>query len=129
VCRALGSEYQQMQARIAALPRDEGVRLLSVSFDREHDGAPQLQAYARANRADPRLWRVTVPASADGSRALLRALGVVVIPDGRGGFVHNGSIHLLDGNGTLRGVFTIDEWEHALDAARRLAAAGPGAGK
>lgn len=127
VCRALGSEFHRMQARLLALPRDEGVRLLSVSFDTGYDGVAQLQSYARRHRADSRLWAVTVPASADESRALLRALGVVVIPDGQGGFVHNGSIHLLDGDGTLRGVFALDEWEQALDAARRLAATRRGA--
>jgi len=126
MCRALGSEYARMQARLAAQADDDGVRLVSVSFDAAHDGVPELQAYARAHRADGRLWRVAAPTGADDAQALLRALGVVVVPDGEGGFVHNGAIHLLDGEGTLRGIFALDEWEQALEAAQRLAAARRG---
>ena len=50
----------------------------------------------------------------------MRSLGVVVIPDGMGGFVHNGSIHLLDGQGLLRGLYGYDGWPQALADARRL---------
>jgi protein SCO1 len=59
------------------------------------------------------------------SRALLRALGVVVVPDGSGGFVHNGAIHLLDGQGSLRALFDYTRWPEALAAARRVAEEAP----
>ena len=38
---------------------------------------------------------------------------MIVVPDGEGGYVHNGDIHLLDARGMLRGVFTLDQAEQA----------------
>lgn len=119
VCRALGSEYQQMQRQLAAQPA--AVRLVSVSFDVAHDTPPQLAAFGSTQHADPRWWTLAVPASEAHTQALLRSLGVVAIDDGQGGFVHNGDIHLLDAHGRLRGLYAIDEWPQALAAARALA--------
>ena len=50
------------------------------------------------------------------------ARGVVAVPDGFGGFVHNGAIHLIDADGTLRGIFDLDEWPQALERAIALTA-------
>ena len=72
-------------------------------------------------RADPAYWTLAVPATHDDALALLRPLAVVVVPDGEGGFVHNGAIHLLDERGRLRGLFEFDQWPQALAAAHRLA--------
>ncbi|MEW6704079.1 MAG: SCO family protein [Pseudomonadota bacterium] len=126
VCRALGSEYQQMQRALAARPDAAlpgAVHLVSISFDLEHDDPAQLARHAAQMGADPRYWSLAVPATHDGAGALLRSLGVVVVPDGAGGFVHNGAIHLLDGHGRLRGLYAFDQWPQALEAAQRLAAA------
>ena len=126
VCRALGSEYQQMQRQLIAdakqHPADQRVRLLSVSFDVAHDGVAQLRQNARLLGAQPPHWRWAVPVTETESRALLRSLGVVAIPDGDGGFGHNGDIHLLDRSGRLRGLFAFDQWPAALAAARGVAA-------
>lgn len=126
LCRALGSEYQQMQRQLIVRghhdPAYRGVQLLSVSFDVVHDGVPQLQRAAEQWGAQEVHWRFAVPASEADSRSLLRSLGVVAIPDGAGGFVHNGDIHLLDRQGRLRGLFGFDEWPRALAAARELTA-------
>lgn len=126
VCRALGSEYQQMQRGLADAPVDAGptgsVQLVSISFDLMQDSPARLREYAAAVRADPRWWTLGVPATPQDAKALLRSLGVVVVPDGQGGFVHNGAIHLLDAQGRLRGLYEPGQWRQALTAARRLAA-------
>src|SRR5512139_6220 len=119
VCRALGSEYQQMQRQLAAQPA--AVRLVSVSFDVAHDTPQQLAAFGSTQHADPRWWTLAVPTSEAHAKALLRSLGVVTVDDGQGGFVHNGDIHLLDAQGRLRGLYALDEWPQALAAARALA--------
>lgn len=128
VCRALGSDFQQMQQRLAAQraadPALDAVRLVSISFDVEHDDPARLARYAAGLHADPAAWTFAVPASAGDAHTLLASLGVVVVPDGFGGFVHNGSIHLLDAHGRLRGLYAFDEAPQALAAARALAAAG-----
>ena len=133
VCRALGGEYQQMQRalilRQGSDPTLRGVHLVSISFDVEHDGPTQLARHAADLRADPLVWSLAVPATPGDASALLRSLGVVVIPDGEGGFVHNGDIHLMDERGRLRGLFAFDQWPQALEAAQRLAATRPKASR
>lgn len=121
VCSALGSEFQQMQRRLQGDPARPAVRLVSVSFDLGHDDLPQLAAAAQRFGADPALWSYARPRDEAGLQALLRSLWVVAVPDGQGGFVHNGDIHLLDRRGRLVALFAYDEWPQALDAARRLA--------
>lgn len=122
VCRALGNEYQQMQRALASDPPEGDIRLVSISFDVAYDDPSRLAAQAALLHADPRRWSFAVPATARDAEALLGSLGVIAIPDGMGGFVHNGDIHLLDGRGRLRAVFAFDRWPDALEAARGLAA-------
>lgn len=123
VCLSLGSHYQQMQRELQqGTDSAAGVRLLSVSIDRAHDQPPALARYAALQKTDADWWRLAVPASDTDATALLRALGVVVVPDGLGGFNHNGAIHLIDARGRLRALFDFEQWPQALDAARALAA-------
>lgn len=125
ICRALGDEYQQMQAKLKAQqgvnPALSGVHLVSISFDAEHDDPASLRAYAREHRVNPALWTLAIPATASDTRTLMRSLKVIAIPDGQGGFVHNGAIHLLDASGRLHGLYDFDQWPLALAAAQRLA--------
>lgn len=124
VCRALGSEYQQMQRALEHSP-SPGVQLVSLSFDVPRDGQAELAAYAALHGARSGLWVVAAPVSVAASRELLQRLGVVAISDGLGGYVHNGDIHLIDAAGTVRGIHAFAEWPTALAAARALAAAAP----
>ena len=121
VCRALGSEFQQLQRALAADPTAGAVHLVSISFDVAHDSAAGLAHYAIQLGAAPAWWTMAVPATADDATTLLHSLGVVAISDGQGGFVHNGAIHLLDAQGRLRGLFGFDQWPQALAAARQTA--------
>lgn len=121
VCLSLGSQYQQMQRQLQSDPALARVQLASISFDVAHDGRAELGQLASRLGADAAHWGFAVPASDGDAHKLLRALGVVAIPDGAGGFVHNGGIHLLDRQGRLRGLFAVDEWTQALAAAGRLA--------
>lgn len=43
--------------------------------------------------------------------------GVVVLPDGGGGFVHNAAIDVIDAQGRLAGVYDPDAAESAIDEA------------
>lgn len=117
VCLALGAEFFQMQQSLRA---DEGVRLLSISIDPEQDGAPELAAYSQRFRADATRWTVAAPQSPVQGREALRALGVVAVPDGLGGYVHNGALHVVDAAGRVRGIYDYADWPAALAAARRF---------
>jgi protein SCO1/2 len=124
VCLSLGSGFQQMQAALQAdraKNKAPGVRLLSISFDGARDGPAALQAYAQGLGADPALWRfVRVPDGAQ-QQALLRRLGVVVVPDGRGGYEHNAALLVFDAQGRMVRIFDLAEQQLALDYARHLA--------
>ncbi|MCZ4304710.1 SCO family protein [Zoogloeaceae bacterium G21618-S1] len=121
ICQALGGEYTRLQRQLRArFGAHSPVRLVSVAFDRKHDTPTELQAYARRHHADDALWLIGTPASAQAADTLLQALGVVAVPDGLGGFVHNGAIHLIDSHGTVRGIYDLDQWPQALERALQL---------
>ena len=128
VCLSLGSSFQQLQAALQAdraAGQRANVRLLSISFDGAHDHPAALRAYAHGLQADPALWRfVRVPDAAQ-EQALLRRLGVVVVPDGRGDYEHNAALLVFDARGRMVRVFDVAEQQLALDYARHLARSAP----
>lgn len=118
-CLALGTEMQQLQAAVQSSGA-KGVRFASLSFDRAFDTPAELARYATRFRADPALWTVGVPASDEALRKLLRESGVVVIPDGMGGYAHNAAIHVVTASGQLVGVFDMERYREALAFALTL---------
>lgn len=114
VCRALGSEFQQLQTEIRARGLQNRVRLLSISFDPEHDTPAELAAYARHQHADGAVWQFAVLAKAADLPRLLGNFGIVVIPDGLGGFEHNAAIHVVDQRGRLVRIMDISNPAAAL---------------
>lgn len=123
VCQSLGSTFEQLQAQLAR-EAQPGVRLLSISFDVAHDDAAALAAHARRHRADAAQWQLLVPASAAERDRLLRALGVVVIGDGAGGYVHNASLHVIDAAGRVHAIHDATAGAAALALARAVAEEG-----
>lgn len=101
LCGVLGDEFQ----RLARLAGDGSfaseVDLLSISFDPQHDDRQALALYGERYGAVAPRWRVAVPADPRSLAALLRSFGVVVIPDGMGGFIHNGAVYLVNPSGRL----------------------------
>jgi protein SCO1/2 len=123
VCQVLGPEFAQMQAAIGSTrPAGSRLRLVSLSLDVERDGRDELAGYARRNGADAKIWTVAAPRTPQAATRLMRQLGVIAIPDGFGGFVHNGTIHVIDGRGVVHGIYDTGKWRDALDAASALAA-------
>lgn len=122
VCQALGVEFHQAQE---ALRRSGGaeVGLLSISIYPDRDDSARLGAYARRFHADAAWWTVAAPVFPSEGRRALRELGVVVVADGLGGFVHNGAIHVVDGDARVRGIYDYADWSAAVVAAQRLATA------
>ena len=109
VCRSLGMAFRQIRERLpqAALGRD--IALLSISFDAQRDDPASLRTYGRNFGADGEHWRIARVRSPAELEALLAAFGVVVVPDGLGGFEHNAAIHLLGRDGKLAQISDIDQ--------------------
>ena len=124
VCLSLGTAFQQTQADLqqeTELAGNDGVRLLSISFDGRRDDATALSGYGQRFGADANWWQfVRVPASSQ-EQALLRRLGVVVGPDGRGDYEHNAALLVFDTSGQLVRIFDMQERQLALNYARQLA--------
>jgi protein SCO1/2 len=123
VCQSVGFELYLAQQRIRSA--GSAIRLLSVSVDPARDTPTALANYARLHRAYAPIWRICAPLSVDEGRRARRALGVIAVDDGFGGFVHNGALQVVDGNGRVTGIFDTADWERALALAQRLEAARP----
>lgn len=118
VCQALGAEFYQAQQQL--LGEQTGVRLLSVSIDPARDTPEALASYAAGHRADPSTWTIATPRTEAAGREARRSLGVIAVPDGFGGFAHNGAIHVVDRRGRVAAIFDTADWAAALALARRL---------
>jgi protein SCO1 len=121
LCEGLGAQFRLMQRELQRQGEAVPVSLLSISFDLAGDTPERLAAYSQRHGADASVWRVTRPADRKEADRLLRALGIVAIEDGTGGFVHNSALHVIDQHGQVRGIFDYGNWQAALHGAERLA--------
>lgn len=116
-CTALGSVYAQLQQRLAAEIASGDVTLVSVSFDVARDGARELRAY-RARYAGARGWALGSPAHTGELQRWLTAFGVVVIPDGLGGYAHNAAVHVVAPDRRLVAIHDVQDIDGVVAAAR-----------
>jgi protein SCO1/2 len=117
-CIALGESFAKLRDQSKAAGLADRVRLISISFDLARDGPEALRSYAQAHEADGRLWITARPENEQSLRALLKTFGVIVVPDGSGGFVHNAALHVVDQQGKLVKIFDIGEEAQILSALR-----------
>ncbi len=122
VCGALGSVYVQLGQRLAAEIAAGKVRLLSVTFDPEHDGPAQLRAYRARYSADAAGWELGRPASGADMQRWLSAFGVVVIPDGLGGYAHNAAVHVVGPDRRLVAIHDLQDGGRVVDTVRGILA-------
>lgn len=108
-CVALGSVYARLQERLGPEIAAGEVSLLSISFDREHDGPGELRAYRSRHTSNPAGWEAGRAVDAGELRAALEAFGVVVIPDRLGGYVHNAAVHLVGPERALVSIFDLED--------------------
>ncbi len=111
LCRALGSEFQQLQRSIVERGLQRRVQLLSVSFDPDHDSPAVLKQYAGHQQTRPDVWTFATVASPGDLDELLRIFRVTVIPDGQGGFQHNAALIWVAPSGRLVRVTDFDPAE------------------
>lgn len=115
LCRALGTEFQQVQRSIVERGLQSRVHLLSVSFDPEHDSPAVLKQYAEHMQAAPDAWTFATVGDARYLDVLLRTFGVTVIPDQQGGFQHNAALVWIAPSGKLVRVTDFDSSNRLLD--------------
>ncbi|MEO8718615.1 MAG: SCO family protein [Burkholderiales bacterium] len=105
LCLALGGDFAQLQAALAGPIAQDRVALLSISFDPVRDTPDRLTGYLKQFGGHGAGWRAARPVDAEGLARLEQTFGITVIPDGMGGYTHNGGIHLVDPRGRLVQIF------------------------
>jgi protein SCO1 len=120
VCSALGISYQQLQADIQEEHLENKVRLVTVSFDPEHDTPAIIAEYGRRFRANPEIWTILTPINSEALRRSLEVFGVVKVPAPYGQFIHNAAFNVLDRRGRLARIVDIGRPHKALAAAKQL---------
>ena len=81
VCRDLGATFRALQGDLVARGWEDRVELLSLTFDHANDGPVELAGYLARFGAAPDLWSAARFENAGDLDAVLRDLGVIVIPE------------------------------------------------
>lgn len=116
-CSVQGRDFALLQDRLAGPIANGKVALLSISFDPSHDGPAQLAAYQHHSGDRGTGWIAARPASIAELEDLMRVFGVIVIPDGLGGYLHNAAIAIVDPGGQLVGIL---DWDSPDEAERYI---------
>jgi protein SCO1/2 len=113
VCQTAGGEFAQLRDELTA--SGTPVRMMSVSFDPEHDSLEALKNYADLHTASGTPWTVA-RVGADQRDQILDFFNVTVIADEWGGFQHNTAVLLIAPDGRHTGVFDTDAITQIADA-------------
>ncbi|MDR7134342.1 protein SCO1/2 [Lysobacter niastensis] len=119
LCLLTASSEAYLQARLRDADLQKQVGLVTISFDPARDTPEELARYARRVKADAATWTITTVADPSDLDLLLDTFGVVVLPDGAGGYTHNGALFLVDRHGRLFDALDPDAADRAFE---RLAA-------
>jgi protein SCO1/2 len=114
-CSVQGGEFARLQLQLAGPIAAGKVALLSVSFDPARDDPAALTRYQRIHGDHGVGWIAARPVDHADLAALMRVFGVVAVPDGLDGFVHNAAIAVVDPEGRL---VTILDWDDLPGATR-----------
>lgn len=99
-CPLMDRKFAELADKVRTSPRRaERVRLISVSFDPEHDTPDVLRKHAAIQGARPPLWTFAVASHAELSK-VAGPLGLMYGP-GRDEIVHNLSTAVIDPSGKL----------------------------
>jgi protein SCO1 len=121
ICGLLGDDFAHVLRLTKARHSGAPIDLLSISFD-PTDNREALRLYGERFGAKAPHWRIAVPRDARELAGLLRSFGVVVIPDGTGGFIHNDAVYVIDAQGRLADILNPDAPARLVAAALKVAA-------
>lgn len=114
ICRTSAAGQSWLQHAIQVKSLQDKVRLLTLSFDPANDTPQVMAAHARRMDAYPAIWRFATLRDPADLPTLLNTFGIVVLPDGLGGYSHNAALFLIDQNGKLSRAYDIDRPDIAL---------------
>ena len=97
------------------------MRLVSLTFDPARDGPAELRAYRARHSPDSSGWELGRPVHAGELQDWLAAFGVVVIPDGLGGYTHNAAVHVVGPDRRLVAILDPQDIDGIVKAVRAIA--------
>jgi len=118
-CSLQGNDFARLQDRFAGPIRDGRLKLLSISFDPEHDDPEALAAWQQRSMDRGQGWLAARPTNPPELERWLESFQVRAIPDGWGGYVHNAALNVIDPSGHL---VRILDWDDTAGATRLLSA-------
>lgn len=113
VCPKLEMNFAQLYKQIPEQYIGEDIVFLSISFDPTRDDPETLERYRKSFGSDGETWRMARITEQKELDALLREFGVIVIPDGDGGFAHNSAFYFVDRAGYLKEVMDYQQIDKA----------------
>jgi protein SCO1/2 len=122
LCGVLGDDFRGVLQLMGGAGAGARIDLLSISFDPQNDDREALRLYGDRYGAKAPRWRIAALADARGLAALMQSFGVVVIPDGMGGFIHNSAVYLVDARGRLARILDPDSPPQLFADALRVSA-------
>ncbi|MFK9094026.1 SCO family protein [Bacillus salipaludis] len=117
VCPQLEMNMSRVYDKIPSKYIGKDIVFLSISFDPERDDPATLEKYRSYFNSDGETWRMARIKNKAELDSLLKAFGVIVIPDENGNFAHNSAFYLVDKKGSLINVMdykNIDEADHTV---------------
>lgn len=113
VCPELEYNMKQVYDKVPNQYKGEDIVFLSISFDPERDDPATLNKYKDFFKSDGETWRMARVPNQRELDQLLKAFGVIVIPDEYGTFAHNSAFYLVDKKGSLVNVMDYKEINEA----------------
>ncbi|MED4202512.1 SCO family protein [Neobacillus mesonae] len=101
VCPQLEMNMSQVYKEIPKKYMGKDIAFLSISFDPDRDTPETLEKYRTYFHSDGETWRMARISNQKELDSLLKAFGVIVIPDKNGTFAHNSAFYLVNKKGTL----------------------------
>lgn len=118
ICQTGGSYLSRLRDQVVEQGLSDKIRIVSISFDPTVDDPSKLADYAWRHEADGKIWTVARPALQD-LKVLLDSFGIVVIPDGFGGYEHNAAMHIVGPDSLLVAIVDSNDVTGALKQAER----------
>ncbi|MCK7606308.1 SCO family protein [Geobacillus stearothermophilus] len=105
VCPVIEMNLRRIYDAVRQSPHSDRLSFLSISFDSQNDTPEMLMHHAHHYGADGVTWRMARVPNDQELQRLLEVMGVIVIPDEKGGYEHNAAFYLLDEKGRLVRIF------------------------
>lgn len=113
-CPLMDRRFAEVQRSVSAdAVLNRRVRLVSISFDPEHDTPERLREHASALRADPAVWRFATIADPAEIDTFAARFGVNVIREKDGTITHNLRTMVIDPDGRVVSVRDGNTWTAA----------------